>query len=109
MPLVVSTPYDTLAGVQITREAGVSRPNAVQFARFLFIRLAALCALTAIISPYGSAKDLTLHAIINGHTVQPRESQLQSLGHPDLTPRQQQEVDELYRQILRASRSGSTA
>jgi len=109
VPLVVSTPYDALAGVQITREADVSRPNAVQFARFLFIRLAALCALTAIISPYASAKDLMLHAIINGHTVQPRESQLQALGHPDLTPRQQQEVDELYRQILRASRSGSTA
>jgi len=87
----------------------MSRPNATRFARFLFIRLAALCALTATISPYASAKELPLHAIINGHTVQPHESQLQALGRPDLTPRQQQEVDELYRQILRASRSDSTA
>jgi hypothetical protein len=51
------------------READVSRPNAVQFARFLFIRLAGLWALTAIISPYASAKELPLHAIIDGHTV----------------------------------------
>jgi hypothetical protein len=100
---------DALADIPVTREADVSRPNAVQYARFLFIRLAALCALTAIISPHASAKEMPLHAIIDGHTVQPRESQLQALGRPDLTPRQQQEVDELYQQILRASRSESTA
>jgi hypothetical protein len=81
----------------------------VQFVRLLCFRLAVLCALTAIMSRYASATELPLHAIIGGHTVQPRESQLQALGRPDLTPRQQQEVEELYQQILRASRSGSTA
>jgi hypothetical protein len=106
---MASALYDALSGVQVTREANVSRPNAMQFARFLFIRLAALFAFTAIISPYASAKELPLHAIVDGHTVQPRESQLQALGRPDLTPRQQQEVDELYQQILRAGRFGSTA
>jgi hypothetical protein len=87
----------------------MSRPNAVQFVRFLFFRLAVLSVLTAIISPYASAREMPLHAIIDGHTVQPRESQLQALGRPDLTPGQQKEVDELYQQILRASRSESTA
>ncbi len=107
--LVMSAPDHALVDIQVTREADVSRPNSMQFARFLFIRVAALCALTVIMSPYASARELPLHAIINGHTVQPHESQLQALGHPDLTPRQQQEVDQLYLQILRASRSDSTA
>jgi hypothetical protein len=106
---MVSAPYDAVADVQVTREADVSRPNAAQFAGFLCFHLAVLCALTAIMSPCASARELPLRAIIDGHTVQPRESQLQALGRPDLTPRQQQEVEELYQQILRGSRSDSTA
>jgi hypothetical protein len=65
--------------------------------------------LAAITSPHASAKEFPLRAIIGGHVVQPRESELQALGRPDLTPRQQQEVDQLYQQVLRASRSDPTS
>jgi len=61
--------------------------------------------LAAITSPHAWSKELPLHAIIDGHPVQPRESELQALGRPDLTPEQQQEVGQLYQQVLRASRS----
>jgi hypothetical protein len=86
----------------------MSRQTTVRLARFLIIRLAASCALAFIASPQAWPRELPLHAIVDGHTVQPRDAELQALGHPDLTAPQQREVDELYQQVLRNSRSVST-
>jgi hypothetical protein len=44
-----------------------------------------------------------LHAIIDGHPVQPREGQLQALGVPDTTASQAAEVDNLYQQLMQNS------
>ena len=44
-----------------------------------------------------------LHAVIDGHPVQPRESQLQALGDPDTTAAQAAEVDKLYQQLMQNS------
>jgi hypothetical protein len=44
-----------------------------------------------------------LHAIIDGHPVQPREGQLQALGVPDTTASQAAEVDKLYQQLMQNS------
>jgi hypothetical protein len=44
-----------------------------------------------------------LHAVIDGHTVQPREGQLQALGVPDTTASQAAEVDNLYQQLMQNS------
>ena len=43
---------------------------------------------------------LPMHAIVNGHNVQPRKSQLQALGTPDTTSTESAEIDELYRQLM---------
>ena len=45
-------------------------------------------------------RDRPLHAVIHGHPVQPRESQLQALGEPDVTPTESAEIDELYRKLM---------
>jgi hypothetical protein len=41
-----------------------------------------------------------LHAVIDGHPVQPRASQLRALGDPDVTAPQAAEVDKLYHQLM---------
>jgi hypothetical protein len=46
---------------------------------------------------------LPLRAIENGHDVQPRADRLQALGYSDLTTQQAEEVDRLFRQIMRNS------
>jgi hypothetical protein len=47
---------------------------------------------------------LPMRAIVNGHNLQPREDQLKALGLSDVTPKQADEVDQLYRQLMQSSR-----
>jgi hypothetical protein len=44
-----------------------------------------------------------MHAIVNGHDLQPRDDQLKALGFSDVTPQQADEVDQLYRQLMRSN------
>ena len=44
-----------------------------------------------------------LHAVIDGHPVQPRASQLRALGDPDVTSSQAAEVNKLYHQLMQNS------
>ncbi len=44
--------------------------------------------------------ELPMRAVVNGHPVQPTESQLLALGHPDLTKSQAKEVTSLYHQLM---------
>ena len=46
---------------------------------------------------------LPMHAIVNGHDLQPRDDQLKALGFSDVTPQQADEVDQLYRQLMRSN------
>jgi hypothetical protein len=46
---------------------------------------------------------LPMHAIVNGHNLQPRDDQLKALGFSDVTPQQADEVDQLYRQLMRSN------
>ena len=41
-----------------------------------------------------------MHAVVNGHNVQPRKGQLRALGTPDTTSAENAEVDELYRELM---------
>ena len=47
--------------------------------------------------------ELPMRAIVQGHNIQPRGDQLKALGYADLTPQQADEVDRLYRQLMRLS------
>jgi hypothetical protein len=42
-----------------------------------------------------SSKELPMHAVVDGHPVQPTESQLQAMGHPDITTSEAKEVTNL--------------
>ena len=44
---------------------------------------------------------LPMHAIVNGHNIQPRSDNLKALGYSDLTLQEATEVDRLYRQLMR--------
>ena len=44
---------------------------------------------------------LPMHAIVNGHNIQPRSDNLKALGYSDLTSQEAEEVDQLYRQLMR--------
>jgi hypothetical protein len=44
---------------------------------------------------------LPMHAIANGHNIQPRSDNLKALGYSDLTLQAAEEVDHLYRQLMR--------
>ena len=43
---------------------------------------------------------LPMHAVVNGHNVQPRTDQLQALGTADTSSAENAEVDELYRELM---------
>jgi hypothetical protein len=45
-------------------------------------------------------RGLPMRAIVNGHNVQPRGDNLKALGYSDLTSREAEEVDRLYRQLM---------
>lgn len=44
--------------------------------------------------------ELPTHSIVNGKRLQPRENDLLSLGHPDVTPGQAAEINQLYHELL---------
>jgi hypothetical protein len=45
--------------------------------------------------------ELPMRAIVRGHNIQPRGDQLKALGYSDLTPQEADEVDRLYRELLK--------
>lgn len=47
--------------------------------------------------------DLPMHPIIEGHNVQPRDDRLKALGYSDLTSKEADEVNRLYRQLMHES------
>jgi hypothetical protein len=47
------------------------------------------------------AHALPMRAIVNGHNIQPRGDNLNALGYSDLTSQESEEVDRLYRQLVR--------
>src|SRR5689334_11218376 len=49
------------------------------------------------------AHQLPMHAVVNGQNIQPRRDQLNALGYSDLTQRDAEEVDRLYRKLLQNS------
>jgi hypothetical protein len=59
--------------------------------------------------PSASARSLPLQAVIHGHHVQPRESQLQAIGHPDVTAAEAAEIDKIYQELQRCRASICTA
>ena len=44
---------------------------------------------------------LPMHAIVNGHNIQPRSDNLKAPGYSDLTLQEAAVVDRLYRQLMR--------
>jgi hypothetical protein len=44
---------------------------------------------------------LPMHAVVRGRNIQPRDDQLKALGYSDLTPQQADEVDRLYRELVK--------
>ena len=58
--------------------------------------------LILIATPQARSHDLPLHAVIDGHHVQPREDQLRALGQPDVTPAQAAEIERLYAELMRS-------
>jgi hypothetical protein len=44
--------------------------------------------------------ELPMRAIVNGRNVQPRGDRLKALGYSDLTSREAEEVDRLYRELM---------
>jgi hypothetical protein len=74
---------------------------AVEFSHCVGI-LILYTALLSGIAPTGASagRELPMHAIVNGHTVQPRDDQLRALGYSDLGPQKADEVDRLYRQLM---------
>jgi hypothetical protein len=76
------------------------------------IRLIAIAAATLAISTNAVMAEtnvnldstghrLPMHAIVNGHNIQPRSDNLKALGYSDLTLQEAAEVDHLYRQLMR--------
>jgi hypothetical protein len=76
------------------------------------IRLIAIAAATLAISTDAVTAEtnvnlgsmghrLPMHAIVNGHNIQPRSDNLKTLGYSDLTLQDAAEVDHLYRQLMR--------
>ena len=51
--------------------------------------------------------DLPMRAIVHGHNIQPRDDQLKTLGYPDLTAQEADEVDRLYQEIVKNSVRGT--
>jgi hypothetical protein len=48
-------------------------------------------------------QDLPLQAIVCGHHVQPRQSQLLAIGRPDVTRAEAAEVEQLYQELMRCA------
>ena len=44
--------------------------------------------------------ELPMRAIVNGRNVQPRGDRLKALGYSDLTSKEAEEVDRLYRELM---------
>jgi hypothetical protein len=53
------------------------------------------------------ARQLPKQSIVHGQRLQPRESDLESLGITDVNPQQAAEIDRLYRELLNCTRCGT--
>jgi len=50
------------------------------------------------------SNELPMRAVVDGHPVQPTESQLEAIGHPDMTTSEAKEINNLYNQLMQNSR-----
>jgi hypothetical protein len=80
-------------------------PRPLKTSRWTPFTMASALAATLLVGAAGpntqaAPHELPMHAIVNGHNVQPRKSELQALGTPDTTSTESAEIDELYRQLM---------
>src|ERR1700735_3487129 len=80
-------------------------PRALKTRTWTPFTVASALAATLLVGAAGpntqaAPHELPMHAIVNGHHVQPRKGQLQALGTPDTTATESAEIDELYRQLM---------
>jgi hypothetical protein len=49
------------------------------------------------------SNELPMRAVVDGHPVQPTESELQAIGHPDTTTAEAKEINNLYHQLMQSN------
>jgi hypothetical protein len=84
---------------------GKASPRVLKASSWTSFTMAAALGATLLAGTTGTCTqaaphELPMQAVINSHTVQPRNNQLQVLGIPDTTSAEDAEIDELYRELM---------